>query len=122
MRADPAGRRRARHRASRVLRPLWRHQVRLRPGHHAAGDDRGGLAGLEVYYPGYDAVTIEHLLGVARRYGLLVTGGTDFHGIRPNEPDLGGVYVPRKVVRRLREACATTVVGADFSASQGDQA
>jgi 3',5'-nucleoside bisphosphate phosphatase len=81
-----------------------------------------GLAGLEVYYAGYDAITIEHLLGVARRYGLLVTGGTDFHGIRPNEPDLGSVYVPRKVVRRLREACATTVVGAGFSASQGDQA
>ncbi len=63
----------------------------------------GGLLGLEVYYPGYDAVTIEHLLGVARKHGLLVTGGTDFHGLRRNEPDLGGVYVPRKVVGRLRE-------------------
>ncbi len=63
-----------------------------------------GLAGLEVYYPNYDAVTNEYLLGIARRYGLLVTGGTDFHGVRPNEPDLGGVYVPMKVVRRLRDA------------------
>jgi 3',5'-nucleoside bisphosphate phosphatase len=63
-----------------------------------------GLAGIEVYYPGYDAITIEHLLGVARRYGLLVTGGTDFHGIRASEPDLGGIYVPMKVVRRLRQA------------------
>jgi 3',5'-nucleoside bisphosphate phosphatase len=62
-----------------------------------------GLAGLEVYYTGYDAVTIELLLQMARRYGLLATGGTDFHGIRPNEPDLGGVYVPMKVVRRLKE-------------------
>ena len=26
-----------------------------------------GLAGIEVYYPGYDAITIEHLLGIARR-------------------------------------------------------
>lgn len=63
-----------------------------------------GLAGIEVYYPGYDAITIEHLLGIARRYGLLVTGGTDFHGIRASEPDLGGIYVPMKVVRRLRQA------------------
>jgi hypothetical protein len=63
-----------------------------------------GLAGLEVYYPRYDAVTIEYLMAVARRYHLLHTGGTDFHGIRANEPDLGGVYVPMKVVRRLREA------------------
>ena len=65
-----------------------------------------GLAGLEVYYSGYDAVTIEFLLGRARHYGLLVTGGTDFHGVRQNEPDLGGVYVPMKVVRRLKERAA----------------
>jgi predicted metal-dependent phosphoesterase TrpH len=63
-----------------------------------------GLLGLEVYYPGYDAVTTEYLMDVARRHGLLLTGGTDFHGSRPNEPDLGGIYVPMKVVRRLREA------------------
>jgi predicted metal-dependent phosphoesterase TrpH len=63
-----------------------------------------GLVGLEVYYPRYDAVTIEYLMAVARRYHLLHTGGTDFHGIRANEPDLGGVYVPMKVVNRLREA------------------
>lgn len=63
-----------------------------------------GLAGLEVYYPRYDAVTIEYLMAVARRYHLLHTGGTDFHGIRATEPDLGGVYVPMKVVNRLRGA------------------
>jgi 3',5'-nucleoside bisphosphate phosphatase len=62
-----------------------------------------GLVGIEVYYPGYDAMAIEYLLSLARVHGLLVTGGTDFHGIRPNEPDLGGVYVPAKAVRRLRE-------------------
>ncbi len=67
-----------------------------------------GLAGIEVYYPRYDAITVEYLLGVARRYGLLFTGGTDFHGIRPNEPDLGGIYVPMKVVRRLRAAWMAT--------------
>jgi 3',5'-nucleoside bisphosphate phosphatase len=63
-----------------------------------------GIAGIEVYYPGYDAIANEYLLSQARIHGLLVTGGTDFHGIRPNEPDLGGVYVPTKAVRRLREA------------------
>ena len=68
-----------------------------------------GLLGIETYYPNYDAVTVEYLLGIARRYGLVVTGGTDFHGTKPNEPDLGGVYVPRKVVRRLREAWQRTI-------------
>jgi predicted metal-dependent phosphoesterase TrpH len=63
-----------------------------------------GLLGIEVYYPNYDAITVEYLLAIARRHSLLVTGGTDFHGMRSNEPDLGGVYVPRKVIRNLREA------------------
>jgi predicted metal-dependent phosphoesterase TrpH len=70
-----------------------------------------GLAGIEVYYPGYDAIVIAHLMSQARRHGLLVTGGTDFHGIRTNEPDLGGVYVPFKVVHRLREAWAAQRYG-----------
>ena len=63
-----------------------------------------GLMGIETYYPNYDVITVEYLLGIARRYGLVVTGGTDFHGSKPSEPDLGGVYVPRRVARRLREA------------------
>jgi 3',5'-nucleoside bisphosphate phosphatase len=63
-----------------------------------------GLAGIEVYYPGYDVLAIEYLLSQARVHGLLVTGGSDFHGVRLNESDLGGVYVPPKVARRLREA------------------
>lgn len=63
-----------------------------------------GLLGIEAYYPGYDAVTIEYILGVARRYGLVVTGGTDFHGLRPSDLDLGAVYVPMKAVRTLRAA------------------
>jgi hypothetical protein len=67
-----------------------------------------GLLGIEVYYPNYDAITVEYLLAIARRYGLLVTGGTDFHGMRASEPDLGGIYVPRKVIRGLREAWERT--------------
>lgn len=63
-----------------------------------------GLAGIEVYYAGYDAITVGHLLATARRYALLVTGGTDYHGGRPNEPEPGSVYVPMKAARRLRAA------------------
>jgi predicted metal-dependent phosphoesterase TrpH len=68
-----------------------------------------GLVGLEAYYTGYDAVTIEVLLKMARQYGLLVTGGTDFHGMRQGESDLGAVYVPMKVVRRLKERVAANL-------------
>jgi hypothetical protein len=64
----------------------------------------GHLAGIEEIFPVFDGFSFEFLLGLARAHGLLVTGGSDFHGIRPNELDLGGVYVPIKAVRRLREA------------------
>ncbi len=63
-----------------------------------------GLVGLETYYRNYDAITTEYLMGAAKRYGLLVTGGTDFHGPRPGLPDIGGVNVPRRVVRALYQA------------------
>ena len=63
-----------------------------------------GLMGIEAYYPGYDAVTVEHLLSLARHYELLVTGGTDYHGGRPNEAEPGSTHVPSKAARRLRVA------------------
>lgn len=38
-----------------------------------------GLDGLEIYYPGHTPKHIEQLLGWAKKYHLLVTGGSDFH-------------------------------------------
>lgn len=39
-----------------------------------------GLRGLEVYYPGHSDKDISQLLGFCKRYGLLPTGGSDYHG------------------------------------------
>ena len=39
-----------------------------------------GLAGLEVYHPSAQNNQAAALLRLARREGLLVTGGSDFHG------------------------------------------
>lgn len=66
-----------------------------------------GLDGVEVYYPDHAPVQVEHLLGLARRHGLLVTGGTDFHGggLATGVP-LGSQYVPEAVVAPLREAAS----------------
>lgn len=44
-----------------------------------------GLAGMEVYHPTTGNRHLPFLLGVAEREGLLVTGGSDFHGERVNE-------------------------------------
>lgn len=61
-----------------------------------------GLAGIEAYYkdnsPSQTAATLE----LAEKYGLIPTGGTDFHGLGDaNDMMLGSVEVPMESVVRL---------------------
>lgn len=51
-----------------------------------------GLEGIEVYYPVHDASTCAALKDLAKRYGLIATGGTDYHGANRNV-ELGSVDV-----------------------------
>lgn len=61
-----------------------------------------GLAAIECYYAGYPPELTERLLGYARRYGLVPTGGSDFHGGGVHEgAELGGVAVPLTSVEHL---------------------
>src|SRR5262249_10534803 len=39
-----------------------------------------GLGGLEVYYGPYNPATVERLRAIAERFGLIPTGGSDYHG------------------------------------------
>jgi predicted metal-dependent phosphoesterase TrpH len=62
-----------------------------------------GLAGLEVYYPDHTPEMVEALLAVASRHGLVITGGTDYHGGgQGGRVPLGSVPVPPTVVPALR--------------------
>jgi 3',5'-nucleoside bisphosphate phosphatase len=62
-----------------------------------------GLAGIEVYYPDHTAEMVEVYRQLAVRHGLVVTGGTDYHGggLATRAP-LGSVAVPADVVPALR--------------------
>ncbi len=62
-----------------------------------------GLLGLECYYGKYTEDQVAYLAALADKYGLICTGGTDFHGL-PNMDDvpLGGTYVPLEVVEELK--------------------
>jgi predicted metal-dependent phosphoesterase TrpH len=60
-----------------------------------------GLKGLEVYYNNYTPEQTRALAALARRYNLVPSGGSDFHGIVDMETPLGGVYVPPDTVQRL---------------------
>lgn len=72
------------------------------------GDDRiipeliaVGLVGVEVYHPEHDEDTTKHYLALAQQYGLVVTGGSDFHG-EGYHASLGEVAVPYAAVQALR--------------------
>jgi hypothetical protein len=48
-----------------------------------------GLAGLEVHYPEHAPAQQAEYLKIAREFGLLITGGSDFHGANKPEVELG---------------------------------
>ena len=50
---------------------------------------RGGLAGIECYYPLHDAETVARCLGLAAKYALVPTGGSDYHGTVKPKARLG---------------------------------
>lgn len=63
-----------------------------------------GLVGIEVYYNGYGPEVTERLLKAARRYGLLVTGGSDYHGHGgKGEAELGSLSIPWESAQKLIE-------------------
>ena len=63
-----------------------------------------GFTGLEALYPGYGPETVEMLKALARDFGLLITGGSDYHGAHRPENPLGGPEASYALLQRLREA------------------
>ncbi|CAG0982118.1 phosphoribosyl 1,2-cyclic phosphate 1,2-diphosphodiesterase [Anaerolineae bacterium] len=66
---------------------------------------KAGLLGLEVYYGMYDDQTRAQLARLAKQYGLIATGGSDFHGMNKmaHMCALGDVDVPPGAADKLRE-------------------
>jgi predicted metal-dependent phosphoesterase TrpH len=71
-----------------------------------------GLAGIEVYYPGHSPQQIRQYTQLARKYGLLMTGGTDFHGTITPQIKMGTgkgtLFVPYLLYEKLLGAQAQT--------------
>jgi len=66
------------------------------------GLKKAGLIGIEAYYKDYTPDEIDTLVRLAEKHDLVVTGGTDYHGIDDrNEVMLGGVDVPMESVDKL---------------------
>jgi predicted metal-dependent phosphoesterase TrpH len=65
-----------------------------------------GMVGLETYYGPYTLEDERALRALADEYGLIPTGGTDFHGPGIHPTPLGGRPVPHEAVERLKAAAA----------------
>ncbi len=63
-----------------------------------------GLDALEVFHWDHDAELVAHYSGLAADLGLLVTGGSDFHGDASHAPSPGSVTLPADAWARLRAA------------------
>jgi len=69
-----------------------------------------GLGGIEVHYSTHKPQQTSEYLSLAKRLNLLVTGGSDFHGL--TKPDIevgmgrGNLKVPEKLLEPLKKAAA----------------
>ncbi len=66
-----------------------------------------GLNAIEAYHSDHTQEETEFFLALAGRYGLKVTGGSDFHGLAKPEVSIGtghngNLRIPREIVDRLR--------------------
>jgi 3',5'-nucleoside bisphosphate phosphatase len=67
-----------------------------------------GLDGVEVYYSTHAARQTREYLSLAQQLGLLVTGGSDFHGL--TKPDIevgigkGSLHIPTSLLPKMKDA------------------
>lgn len=69
--------------------------------------ETGELRGIEVYHSDHGPAEHERYLALAEEFGLLVTGGSDFHGARQGvifHGDIGSVNVSTAVLEQLKAA------------------
>lgn len=95
--------------------PVLAHPVRLGVADPAAEEAiilelrDAGLRGIEVYHSDHRPSDQERYAKIAKKFGLAVTGGSDFHGDAKPEVALGAgrngnLNVPRSVLEKLRKA------------------
>jgi 3',5'-nucleoside bisphosphate phosphatase len=69
-----------------------------------------GISGIEVYHTKHDDETIRDSLAIAGARKLLITGGSDCHGITlNNEPIIGNCSVDYKYVQQLKGAANSKI-------------
>lgn len=82
---------------------------------HLMGGDRlipqfikYGLDGIEAYHSEHTKPVTKRYIELAEEYGLLVTGGSDCHGLNKGRMLMGTVKVPYSLVEELKRCAAKT--------------
>jgi 3',5'-nucleoside bisphosphate phosphatase len=84
--------------------PVLAHPYTLRRDELIPEFVKMGLMGLEVYYSEHTQGMINFYLDLVKNYGLLATGGSDFHGETKPEVKLGAIKIPYELVEKLKDA------------------
>lgn len=62
-----------------------------------------GLDGLEIVHPSHDAHRQEYYRSIANEYFLLMSGGSDYHGVKPqDEENFGKVYIDYNWLQKMK--------------------
>ena len=86
--------------------------VLAHPGHQSSGAPdhllpvlvKAGLMGIEAGHPAHSPEQIAHYREFGRANGLIITGGSDYHGLaRKKDHCLGRISAPDTVLAELRE-------------------
>ena len=64
---------------------------------------RSGLDGLECFHTKHSTYMTEHYLEAAEKHGLLVTGGSDCHGMSKGKPLIGTLKIPYQYVEWMEQ-------------------
>jgi predicted metal-dependent phosphoesterase TrpH len=66
-----------------------------------------GLDGLECYHTKHSLSAAERYVALAEQHHLLITGGSDCHGLNKGRPMIGAIKLPYSHVEELKEAVNT---------------
>lgn len=77
-----------------------------------------GLMGIESYYSTYSHSDQSKMKSLEKKYNLLASGGSDFHGDNKQGLDLGvgygKLYIPQEVLSKMKKALTTKILFTDL--------
>lgn len=75
---------------------------------------KAGMDGIECFHTKHSTSVTEHYLQIAEKHNLLVTGGSDCHGVSKGRPLIGTIRIPYVYVERLKDAATRRALDRGF--------